>query len=122
MVLQEDQPVQLGLKIGDELSKVPARHLEEVRLHLLVVNLTPVDALRVEMNGQSIDDLKQAPTLEPGAPTGPHSAFVDLIFDLHSRVPRLGLNSFTVALVKKNEQVRPPVYLRELELSIRYCC
>ena len=99
---------------------MPADELEEVRLHLLLVNLTPVDRLRVQLNGHVIDGLRDAPTLHPGAPTGPNSAFVDLVYDLRRYVPRRGVNVFTVELTHKNHQVQPAVYLRELELSIRY--
>ena len=119
-VLTEGEPLLLQLKIADDLSTLPVESLDEVRLHLLVVNLTPVDDLRFELNHQPIDHLKQAPTLAPGAPTGPNTAFVDLVFDLRSQVPKAGANLFTLLLAKKNPQVLPPVYLRELELSIRY--
>ena len=84
------------------------------------MNLTPVDGLRVQLNGSDIDRLRDAPTLQPGAPTGPNSAFVDLIYDLRRCAPRQGINVFTVELTHKNAQVQPAVYLRELELSIRY--
>ena len=120
LVLTEGEPVELRLKVADALTEVPADELEEVRLHLLLVNLTPVDRLRVQLNGHLIDRLRDAPTLQPGAPTGPNSAFVDLIYDLRRYVPRRGVNVFTVELTHKNHQVQPAVYLRELELSIRY--
>jgi len=119
-VLQEGEPLELPFKIADDLSQVPVQELGEVRLHLLLVHLTPVDELRLQMNGRPIDGLKRAPTLEPGAPTGPNTAFVDLVFDLRSHVPHVGQNLFTLTLAKKNRQVRPAVYLREFELSIRY--
>ena len=120
VVLVPGAPIELRLNVADALAQVPPADLTEVRLHLLLVNLTPVDQLRVQLNGHSIDQYRDAPTLEPGAPTGPNSAFVDLIFDLRGRLPRRGVNRFTVELAHKNEQVRPAVYLRELELSIRY--
>ena len=120
LVLSEGTPVELRLKVADTLAEVPAADLEEVRLHLLLVNLTPVDGLRVQLNGRDIDRLRDAPTLQPGAPTGPNSAFVDLIYDLRRCVPRQGVNVFTVELTHKNSQVQPAVYLREMELSIRY--
>jgi hypothetical protein len=120
LVLTEGEPVELRLKVADALAEVPADELEEVRLHLLLVNLTPVDRLRVQLNGHVIDRLRDAPTLQPGAPTGPNSAFVDLVYDLRQYAPRRGVNVFTVELTHKNHQVQPAVYLRELELSIRY--
>ena len=120
LVLAEGEPVDLRLKVGDALAEVPAAELAEVRLHLLLVNLTPMDTLAVQINGEAIDRLLDAPTLRPGAPTGPNSAFVDLIYDLRRRVPRQGVNVFTIELTHKNHQVQPAVYLRELELSIRY--
>lgn len=119
-VLEEGQPLHLKLKVADDLARVPAHQLAEVRLHLLVVNLTPVDVLRVQLNGQPIEQLAHAPTLEPAAPTGPHSAFVDLVVDLRQHPPKVGQNTFTLLLESKNRSVRPQVYLRELELSIRY--
>ncbi len=120
LVLAQGEPAELRLKVADALEQVPADELAEVRLHLLLVNLTPVDRLRVHLNGSPIDRFRDAPTLQPGAPTGPNSAFVDLIYDLRRHVPRRGINVFTVELAHKNAQVRPAVYLREMELSIRY--
>ena len=120
LVLAEGEPVELHLKVADALTEVPEADLDEVRLHVLMVNLTPVDRLRVQLNGQDIDRFRDAPTLQPGAPTGPNSAFVDLVYDVRRRVPRCGVNVFTVELQHKNRQVQPAVYLRELELSIRY--
>jgi len=120
LVLAEGEPVELRLKVADALAEVPEAELEEVRLHLLVVNLTPVDRLAVQLNGEDIDRLRSAPTLQPGAPTGPNSAFVDLVYDLRRRAPRRGVNMFTIELTHKNHRVQPAVYLRELELSIRY--
>lgn len=120
LVLAEGEPAELRLKVADVLTEVPAAELAEVRLHLLLVNLTPVDRLRVRLNGSAIDRYCDAPTLRPGAPTGPNSAFVDLIYDLRRHAPRRGINVVTVTLAHKNPQVRPAVYLRELELSIRY--
>ena len=120
LVLAEGEPVDLLLKVADPLEEVAAAELAEVRLHLLLVNLTPVDGLAVRLNGIAIDHLRDAPTLQPGAPTGPNSAFVDLVYDLRSRTPRRGVNVFMIELTHKNRQVQPAVYLRELELSIRY--
>ena len=125
LVLTEGEPVELRLKVADALADAPEADLDEVRLHLLLVNLTPVDRLRVQLNGQDIGHLCDAPTLQPGAPTGPNSAFVDLVYDLRRRVRthacvRRGVNVFTIELTHKNRQVQPSVYLRELELSIRY--
>ena len=120
LALTPGQPVELRLKVADDLERVPAAELAEARLHLLLVNLTPVDQVRVRLNGAAIDRFVDAPTLQPGAPTGPNSAFVDLVYDLRRHRPRSGVNLFTVELAHKNPQVRPAVYLRELELSIRY--
>lgn len=120
LALTPGQPVELRLKVADDLERVPAAELAEARLHLLLVNLTPVDQVRVRLNGAAIDRSVDASTLQPGAPTGPNSAFVDLVYDLRRHRPRSGVNLFTVELAHKNPQVRPAVYLRELELSIRY--
>ena len=120
LILTEKKPVDLRLKIADELTNIPQTELEEVRLHLLLVNLTPVDQLCLKLNGDVIDEFRDAPTLRPGSPTGPNTAFVDLIYDLRQRVPKTGINVFTVELTHKNHQVQPDIYLRELELSIRY--
>lgn len=120
LALAPGQPAELRIKVADALERVPAAELAEVRLHLLLVNLTPVDRVRVRLNGAAIDRSVDAPTLQPGAPTGPNSAFVDLVYDLRRHRPRRGVNVFTVELAHKNPQVRPAVYLRELELSIRY--
>lgn len=120
LALAPGQPAELRIKVADALERVPAAELAEVRLHLLLVNLTPVDRVRMRLNGAAIDRSVDAPTLQPGAPTGPNSAFVDLVYDLRRHRPRRGVNVFTVELAHKNPQVRPAVYLRELELSIRY--
>ena len=121
-VLEEGCPVTLNLRIADDLAVLPVgmEKLREVRLHLLLVHLTPVDQFQLTMDGTDLESYRRASTLSPDAPTGPNSAFVDVIYSLESCLPRPGVNHFVLTLTKKNRQVRPSIYLRRFELSIRF--
>lgn len=120
LVVEEGEPHRLWMKIADDLAGVDAGAIREVRLHLLFVNLTPVDRFRLAMNGEDLEPFKQAPTLEPGAPAGPNAGLTDVVYWLETCPPRAGMNEFGLTLLEKNRRVRPAVYLRRFEVLVRY--
>ncbi len=120
VVLKEGETNRLRMRIADDLSSVDARLILEVRLHLLFVHLTPLDRIRLEMNGEDLERFKHAPTLEAGAPAGPNAGFTDVVYLLEGRFPRAGGNEFALTLLEKNRNVRPAVYLRRFEMLVRY--
>jgi len=120
VVLREGEEHRLTLKIADDLSNVDPDRIAEVRLHLLFVHLTPLDRIRLEMNGQDMDPFRHAPTLSPGAPAGPNAGYTDVVYGLKNCLPRKGKNEFLLKLETKNRMVRPDVYVRRFELLVRY--
>jgi len=123
--LEPGRPARVRLTISDELSRWRRKgRVHEVLLRVRVMNTTERDRLRFRLNNADLPAgalrrLNQVYRMQaPRYRTGSGYWFVFRLEPGH--LPRKGGNVLEVTLQRRDPQVTPPIYLRDVELEIRY--
>ena len=119
------KPVDVELPVADDLPHWHQRgRVHEVILRVRLTNITEMDQVRFELNGQDlpaeclrrIDETyrMQAPRYRAG------SAYWFVFRPPESLWPRLGDNRVTVRLLERTADTAPDIAVRDVELEVRY--
>ncbi|MBM3241385.1 hypothetical protein FJZ31_34325 [Candidatus Poribacteria bacterium] len=123
--LELNQPTTVRFQISDDLSRWnKVGRIHEVLLRIRVMNTTESDRLRFRLNGVDLPDnlLRQINEMyrmqAPRYRTGSGYWFIYRLDQ--TRWPQKGDNTFEVTLLHRDADVTPPVYIRDVELEIKY--
>ena len=123
--LEENKPVEIDIQISDDLRRWDrVGRVHEVLLRVRIMNTTEIDQLRFELNGVEFPDrllrkINQIYRMHaPRYRTGSDYWFVYKLDREHW--PLKGTNTLKVTLLKRDPEVTPQIYIRDVELEIKY--
>ena len=123
--LQLDQPVSLHLPISDDLSRWSAAgRIHEIILRIRVMRATEEDRFSFKLNNQDLPASTMRKINHTYQMTAPrfrsHSSYW-FVFKLdRDHWPAMGENSIEVTLHRRDPEATPPIWVRDIELEIRY--
>ncbi len=124
-ILEVNQPVQLVVTISDDLPRWDrVGRVHEVLLRTRIMNTTEGDGLCFRLNGVSLpeEELRKINEMyrmkAPRYRTGSGYWFIYRLSRNHW--PQQGQNVFEATLLWRDKDVTPPVYVRDVELEIKY--
>jgi hypothetical protein len=122
--LKLNEPVQIDFTISDDLSHWDKRgRVHEVLLRLRVVNTTELDRLNFRLNGRPLPDSLLRKINRIYKMEAPRYRVFGywFIYKLdRSHWPQAGKNTVEVGLTRRDPDVTPQVFLRDVELEIKY--
>ena len=123
--MEGGEPVTVRLNISDELSRWDRiGRVHEVLLRLRIVNTTELDRLVFKLNGKELPEgllRKINQMYRMSAPRYRVNNCYWFIFKLdRTHWPVQGENAVQVTLVERDPDVAPQLYLRDVELEIKY--
>tara|TARA_Y100000588_G_scaffold287299_1_gene305405 strand:+ start:591 stop:2177 length:1587 start_codon:yes stop_codon:yes gene_type:complete len=123
--LATGEPVSVPIPISDDLPRWNrARRVHEILLRVRIMNTTELDRLSFKLNGKPLPEglLRRINEMyrmsAPRYRTGSGYWFVFRLDRDHW--PRKGKNSLQIILDKRDKAVLPQIYVRDVELEIRY--
>ena len=123
--LHLNQPVRLELPISDDLPRWDETgRVHQVLLRIRVVNTTELDRLNFKLNGRQLPgELRRTinEMYRMSAPRYRTGSGYWFIFKLdRAHWPNQGKNTIDITLTKRDPNVTPQVFLRDVELEIQY--
>ena len=122
--LEEGQPAQIQLFIADDLPRWDrVGRVHEVLLRMRVANATELDRYSFKLNGKELPDrlLRVIDALYGKGGPRYRTRGYWFVFRLDSEHwPKRGVNTLEATLVERDPDVTPKVYLRDVELEIKY--
>tara|TARA_Y100001960_G_C13938416_1_gene477812 strand:- start:3 stop:467 length:465 start_codon:yes stop_codon:yes gene_type:complete len=123
--LQLEQPVALHLPISDDLSRWDAAgRIHEIILRIRVMRATEEDRFSFKLNNQDLPAStmrKINHTYQMSAPRFRSHSSYWFIFKLdRDHWPAMGDNSIEMTLHRRDPETTPPIWVRDVELEIRY--
>jgi hypothetical protein len=123
--LHPNQPVRLQLPISDDLPHWNRTgRVHQVLLRCRVMNTTELDRLEFRLNGKQLpDELRRTinEMYRMSAPRYRTGSGYWFIFKLdREHWPRQGKNTIEITLGKRDPDVTPEVFLRDVELEVQY--
>ena len=123
--LAVDRPTEVKFKISDDLPRWnQVGRIHEVLLRVRIMNTTELDSLRLRLNGVDLPDellRKLNEMYRMSAPryrTGSGYWFTYRLDEAHW--PQPGDNTLEVTLLKRDPDIIPECYIRDVELEIKY--
>ena len=123
--LAVDRPTEVKFKISDDLSRWhQVGRIHEVLLRVRIMNTTELDRLRFRLNGVDLPDellRKLNEMYRMSAPryrTGSGYWFIYRLDESHW--PQRGNNTLEVTLLKRDPDIIPESYIRDVELEVKY--
>jgi len=123
--LDEKEPVNLPFTITDDLPRWSAvGRIHKVLLRIRIMNTTEIDQLTFTLNGQPIPDRLKRVLNEmyrmnaPRYRTGSGYWFIFRLDESHW--PVTGANNLQITLHHRDEKITPQIYVRDVELEIKY--
>lgn len=123
--LEVGKPAAINLPISDDLPRWrKVGRVHQVLLRMRVMNTTERDRLRFRLNGRELpaDSLRKINEMyRMKAPRYRTGSGYWYIFRLDSgHLPKKGANKLEIELLRRDQQIIPPIYLRDVELEIQY--
>jgi hypothetical protein len=123
--LEEGKAVNLPFTVADDLPRWgTAGRVHEVLLRVRIMHATEQDTLTFTLNGQRLPDRLLRVINEmyrmkaPRYRTGSGYWFVFRLDEAHW--PVRGANNLEIALLRRDPDVTPPIYVRDVELDVKY--
>ncbi|MCY3765489.1 MAG: hypothetical protein OXH06_08685 [Gemmatimonadetes bacterium] len=123
--LTREEPAHISIRVSDDLPRWDETgRVHDVLLRVRIMNATEKDRFRFRLNGKELPDAQLRRINEMYRMSAPRyrtgSGYWFVFRPDRANWPRQGRNELEVGLLERDPDVTPDVYVRDLELEIRY--